>query len=83
MAILAERASISRSTLTRVEKGEAGVSVGIYARVLFVLGLVERLQDLVGAGTDVLGLELEEQNLPQRIRRRRPPETPGTPREDE
>ena len=36
--IMAERASISRTTLSKVEKGDPGVSMGIYARVLFVLG---------------------------------------------
>jgi DNA-binding XRE family transcriptional regulator len=68
MAIMAERASISRTTLNKVEKGEAGVALGIYASVLFVLGMVGRLGDLADPTTDQLGLELEEERLPQRIR---------------
>ena len=68
-AIMAERASISRTTLNKVEKGDPGVSLGIYATVLFVLGLSERLGDLADIRTDTVGLELEEGNLPQRIRR--------------
>jgi hypothetical protein len=79
MAILAERASVARSTLTRVEKGDPGVSLGIYARVMFALGLIERLRDLADPSSDALGLELEEQNLPQRIRRRRRPSSGGAP----
>jgi DNA-binding XRE family transcriptional regulator len=68
-AILAERASISRTTLVKVEKGEPGVSLGIYATVLFVLGLTDRLSTLADVRHDSRGLELEEEHLPRRIRR--------------
>lgn len=67
--IMAERASISRTTLNKVEKGDPGVSLGIYATVLFVLGMANRLSELADVTTDKVGLELEEENLPQRIRR--------------
>jgi hypothetical protein len=40
----------------------------LYATVLFVLGLVDRLADLADAKNDSAGLQLEEENLPQRIR---------------
>jgi transcriptional regulator with XRE-family HTH domain len=68
-AIMAERASISRTTLNKVEKGDPGVALGSYATVLFVLGLSDRLADLADLRTDSVGLELEEENLPKRIRR--------------
>ncbi len=71
VAVMAERASISRMTFNRVEKGEATVSMGTYATVLFVLGMVERVGELADARDDAVGLELEEERLPQRIRRRR------------
>jgi len=71
-AILAERASISRPTLSRVEKGDAGVSMGIYARVLFALGMAERLGELADVTSDEVGLALEEERLPQRVRHPRP-----------
>ncbi len=70
-AIMAERASISRMTLNKVENGDPGVSLGNYAAVLFALGLAERLGDLADVKTDAVGLELEEERLPQRIRRPR------------
>lgn len=70
-AVMAERASISRTTLNKVEKGDLGVSLSNYANVLFVLGMAERLGDLVEVKTDMVGLELEEERLPQRIRKRR------------
>ena len=71
---MAERAFISRSTLVRVEKGDPGVSMGIYASVLFVLGMADRLGDIADAARDPVGLSLEEEWLPRRIRgARRPP----------
>jgi transcriptional regulator with XRE-family HTH domain len=68
MELLAERARISRSTLTKVEKGDESVALGIYAAVLFALGLVEGLGNLADPITDSIGRSLEERNLPQRIR---------------
>lgn len=67
-AVAAERASISRMTLLKVEKGNPGVAMGSYATVLFVLGLSERLADVADPAHDTTGLRLEEEHLPQRIR---------------
>ena len=83
VAILAERASISRTTLHKAEKGDPGVSLGTYATVLFALGMVDRLADVADPRHDALGLALEEENLPERIRLPRPrkagkPDTKGT-----
>ena len=64
-------------TLHKVEKGEAGVSVGAYATVLFVLGMVERLAEPGRRQGDAVGLALEEERLPQRIRRSRREMPPG------
>ena len=68
VAILAERASISRATLNRIEKGDPASSLGNYAAVLFALGMVERLAEIADARHDSIGLQLEEERLPQRIR---------------
>jgi transcriptional regulator with XRE-family HTH domain len=81
VAILAERASISRMTLHKIEKGDAGVYIGNYAAVLFALGLVDRISDLASATHDTVGRELEEEHLPERIRLsgpRKPPTPPKT-----
>jgi len=48
-----------------------------YATVLFVLGMVERLGDLADARYDAVGRELEEERLPQRIRRTRRQKSTG------
>ena len=43
---MAERALISRTTLHKIERGDAGVSMGMYATVLFVLGMHDGISDL-------------------------------------
>lgn len=67
-SLMAERANISRTTLVKMEKGDPGVSLGNYATVLFVLGLIHRLSELVDISQDHLGQDLEDENLPKRIR---------------
>ncbi len=66
--LAAERAGISRTTLSKIEGGNEGVSLGAYARVLFILGMIERLIELADPTFDILGLGLEADNLPKRIR---------------
>jgi len=72
MTLMAERAFIARSTLQKVEQGDSGVSLGVYATVLFVLGLSERIADLADVGKDSVGLQLEEARLPRRVRASKP-----------
>lgn len=43
LAVIAERAQCTQLTLMRVEKGSPTVSIGIYARVLYALGLDESI----------------------------------------
>jgi hypothetical protein len=52
--------------------------MGIYATVLFVLGLVQHLGDLADPKNDAVGLQLEEEFLPQRIRTTRKSKPKGT-----
>jgi transcriptional regulator with XRE-family HTH domain len=68
MRLAAERAGISRATLGKIENGDEGVSLGAFAKILFVLGMIQRLDELADSRFDSLGLELEAQHLPQRIR---------------
>ena len=58
---VAERANISRATLWHVEKGYPQVAMGIYCRVLFVLGLDKDLLQV--AADDTLGRKLQDANL--------------------
>jgi hypothetical protein len=71
--VMAERAFITRMTLGKVERGDPSVSLGIYAVVMFVLGLTPRLAELADVRSDELGLQLEEEHLPKRIRRSKKP----------
>jgi hypothetical protein len=68
MSIVTQRASISEPTLIRIERGDPKVAMGSYATVLFVLGMADRLADLIDLKNDPVGLQLEEENLPKRIR---------------
>jgi transcriptional regulator with XRE-family HTH domain len=67
MAVLAERAFTSRSTLQRIEAGDPSVSVGIYAAVLHSLGLVDGLGQLADPTIDLVGIALANESLPKRI----------------
>ena len=66
--VMAERALISPTTLTRIERGHPGTAIGFYAAVLFVLDLSHRLGEIVDASTDDFGLSLQAEELPERIR---------------
>lgn len=65
---MAERALISRTTLHKIERGDAGVSMGMYATVLFVLSMHDGISNLADRSRDELGLDLLEERLPQRVR---------------
>jgi hypothetical protein len=68
MAVVAERAFTSRATLQRVESGDPGVSMGIYAAVLQALGLLDRLDQLADPTQDEIGQALASGELPKRVR---------------
>ena len=65
---MAERAFLSRSTLARIEKGDPSVSMGAYLSVLAILGLVRHIRQVADRTNDTLGLDLDEDRLPKRIR---------------
>ena len=68
MQIVAERAFTSRTTLQRVESGDPGVSIGIYAAVLHTLGLLEGLRGSAHINSDEVGQALAAAALPKRAR---------------
>ena len=63
---VAERATCSPLTVSRIEKGVPTVAIGIYLRVLYALQLDEDILYL--AKDDELGRTLLDMNLPQRER---------------
>jgi transcriptional regulator with XRE-family HTH domain len=66
IAQIAERAMCSELTVMRVEKGTPTVSMGIYLRVLFALGLDESILYL--AKEDEIGRTLQDLDLKHRVR---------------
>jgi transcriptional regulator with XRE-family HTH domain len=68
VADMAVRAGTSSSTIARLEKGDPGVGIGTLADILVVLGLVERLTDLIDIRKDDLGLALMTERQPRRGR---------------
>lgn len=68
IAMMCERVGITKVTYLKVERGDAGVSLGIYAMTLFVLGLGVPFSELVDPRSDEAGLLSDESRLPQRVR---------------
>lgn len=60
--LIADRASITRQVVARIEKGDPGVAIGSYAKVLHALGLLSGW----GNVKDQLGEELAELQLRRR-----------------
>lgn len=68
---IAQRAGITRKTLSRVEQGDPAVALGVYARVMQALGLDADLEVL--ARDDELGRKLQDLQLtmPRRAPRKK------------
>lgn len=71
MAVVADRAFTSRSTLQRVEAGDSAVNIGIYTAVLQALGLLDGLSDVADIGRDPIGQAMASEAMPQRTRLKR------------
>ena len=68
MEQVAERAGISRSTMSKIENGDDGVSLGSYFQVLFVMRLEKDFLEV--AKDDVLGRKIQDAGL---VTKRRAP----------
>jgi hypothetical protein len=70
--IVAEHAFTSQPTLRRIEAGDRTVGIGIYASVIHALGLLDGLGMIADPAQDADGLAIASENLPKRLRARRP-----------
>jgi transcriptional regulator with XRE-family HTH domain len=71
MAVVAERAFTSRSTLQKIEAGDTNVGIGIYAAVLQALGLLEGLSQIADISNDSVGQVLASNALPKHVHLKR------------
>jgi hypothetical protein len=71
--MMAERIGVAKSTYTRMEQGDPVVSMGAFAMAMFVLGLGNRVGDLMDVRRDDEGLLLDQASLPKRIRPKKTP----------
>jgi len=65
MALLAERASISRVTLAKIERGDPSVGISLFATVLFCLHMLDKFANL--CESDDVGVQAMKKKLPTRI----------------
>lgn len=67
----AARLGVSVSTLTRLEKGDPGVGMGVYAAALWLLGRAQALPDLADPALDQGALLLNIREAQSRSRPRK------------
>ena len=67
-ADLAARVGVSLPTLRKVETVDPGVSMGVFATALWVLGLLDAMREAIGPEADRLGTALDLGRLPKRVR---------------
>jgi transcriptional regulator with XRE-family HTH domain len=65
---LAGRMFVTRKTVSRLEKGDPGVSLSVLASALWVLGFEKDLLQLANPERDSIGIYRERQRLPKRVR---------------
>lgn len=69
---LSRRMNVDVRTLRRVEEGDPRVTLGAYMAALWALGFLEQLDQVADPALDPQGQALALQQLPRRIRRKRP-----------
>jgi transcriptional regulator with XRE-family HTH domain len=68
MEDMASRMFVTRKTLARLENGDPGVSLAVFASALWVLGFEKDLDEVAALEHDKVGLHREQQRLPKRVR---------------
>jgi hypothetical protein len=70
MSLLAERAGISQETLSKIQKGHPGVSIGHYAAVIMGMGMGMGMgwMKLASIENDTVGQWIDDSKVPKRVR---------------
>ena len=68
---MADRCLMSLSTYRRIEKGDSSVTAAALLRVLFLLGGIHSLDEMIDPLQDELGNTFIEDQLPKRIRNKK------------
>ena len=68
MKEMSSRMFVNRKTLGRLEKGDSGVSLAVFASALWTLGLDKDLMEVALPERDSVGIFHERKKLPARVR---------------
>lgn len=66
---LAQRAGVNRGTITRLERGDPAVSIGVFLSVARAVGQLDKVVKSVDPYETPLGRARSDEALPQRVRR--------------
>src|SRR5262249_9833922 len=66
--LFAERMMVTPQTVQRLEHGDPGVSIGVFATALWVLGMNDRLPEIASPARDTVGTSEEIRRHPRRVR---------------
>lgn len=66
---VAERAGVSRGTVSKVEHGDPGVSYGAFLKVVRAVGILNDVVDATDPYNTDLGRARANETLPKRVRR--------------
>ncbi len=70
VADFCNRIGVSDKTLAKLERGDGGVRLETFAMALLALGMLDRLAEIADPASDAIGIGLDQDKLPERIRRR-------------
>ncbi len=68
MEEMASRMFVNRKTLSRLEKGDSGISLAVFVSALWVLGLDKDIKNVALPELDQVGIIHERKRLPERVR---------------
>jgi len=66
--LFAQRMMVTPQTVQRLEHGDPGVSIGVLATALWILGLNDRLSEIASPARDAVGTSEEVRRHPRRVR---------------